>query len=99
MPCRGFVFAAYDMMMIPPKRFDISPRLTGGYSEGLDAFRFYLNTNNGLIRIELTTSALAGVCAGYLLDHTGDEGLFIARRIQPSLSLVDREVEFCVPTT
>ena len=23
---------------------------------------------------------------------------FIARRIQPSLSLVDREVEFCVPT-
>ena len=24
---------------------------------------------------------------------------FIARRIQPSLSLVDREVEFCVPTT
>ena len=25
--------------------------------------------------------------------------LFIARRIQPSLSLVDREVEFCVPTS
>ena len=24
--------------------------------------------------------------------------IFIARRIQPSLSLVDREVEFCVPT-
>ena len=23
---------------------------------------------------------------------------FLARRIQPSLSLVDREVEFCVPT-
>ena len=23
--------------------------------------------------------------------------IFIARRIQPSLSLVDREVEFCVP--
>ena len=23
--------------------------------------------------------------------------LFVARRIQPSLSLVDREVEFCVP--
>ena len=27
--------------MIPPKHFDISP-LTGGYSEGLDAFRFLL---------------------------------------------------------
>ena len=25
--------------------------------------------------------------------------LFLARRLQPSLSLVDREVEFCVPTT
>ena len=24
--------------------------------------------------------------------------IFIARRIQPSLSLVDHEVEFCVPT-
>ena len=24
--------------------------------------------------------------------------IFIARRIQPSLSLVDREVEFCIPT-
>ena len=24
--------------------------------------------------------------------------IFITRRIQPSLSLVDREVEFCVPT-
>ena len=24
--------------------------------------------------------------------------IFIARRIQPSLALVDREVEFCVPT-
>ena len=24
--------------------------------------------------------------------------IFIAERIQPSLSLVDREVEFCVPT-
>ena len=24
--------------------------------------------------------------------------IFLAKRIQPSLSLVDREVEFCVPT-
>ena len=24
--------------------------------------------------------------------------IFLARRIQPSLSLVDRKVEFCVPT-
>ena len=29
-------------LMIPPKRFDIPPSLTGGCSEGLDAFRFSL---------------------------------------------------------
>ena len=27
--------------LIPPKRFDIFPPLTGGCSEGLDAFRFF----------------------------------------------------------
>ena len=27
--------------MIPPKRFDLSPLLTGGCSEDLDAFRFF----------------------------------------------------------
>ena len=31
----------YLQTMIPPKHFDISP-LTGGCSEGLDAFRFFL---------------------------------------------------------
>ena len=30
----------YLLPMIPPKRFDIFP-LTGGCSEGLDAFRFF----------------------------------------------------------
>ena len=28
--------------MIPPKRFDIPPPLTGGCSEGLDALRFFM---------------------------------------------------------
>ena len=36
--CHGEVL--YLQPMIPPKRFDISP-LTGGCSEGLDAFRFF----------------------------------------------------------
>ena len=32
--------------MIPPKRYDISPPLTGGYSEGLDAFTFFFKQDN-----------------------------------------------------
>ena len=38
--------------------------------------------------------------AGFLI-HRPSAGLafiFLARRVQPFLSLVDREVEFCVPT-
>ena len=31
----------YLQPMIPPKRFDIFSPLTGGCSEGLDAFRFF----------------------------------------------------------
>ena len=31
----------YLQPIIPPKRFDISPPLTEGCSEGLDAFRFF----------------------------------------------------------
>ena len=31
--------------MILPKGFDIFSALTGGYSEGLDAFRFFLKIN------------------------------------------------------
>ena len=39
------VLSLQPMHMIPPKRFDIPPPLTGGCSEGLDAFRFFmLNT-------------------------------------------------------
>ena len=34
----------YLQPMIPPKRFDVSPPLTGGCSEGLDAFRVLLKT-------------------------------------------------------
>ena len=50
-------------------------------------------------------------CRGTSRGHTGGRShrflylpsavlalIFIARRIQPSLSLVDRDVEFCVPT-
>ena len=36
--CHGEVFSLQPM--IPPKRFDIFFPLTGGCSEGLDAFRF-----------------------------------------------------------
>ena len=32
--------------MIPPKRFDIFFPLTGGCSEGLDAFRFFFEHEN-----------------------------------------------------
>ena len=36
------MFCIYLQTMIPPKRFDLSsPDLTGGCSEGLDAFRFF----------------------------------------------------------
>ena len=48
--------------------------------------------------------ALAGVTqeegqTGFLhLPSAVPALIFIAGRIQPSLSLVDREVEFCVPT-
>ena len=35
----------YLQPMIPPKRFDIFP-LTGGCSEGLDAFRFFFKYPN-----------------------------------------------------
>ena len=45
-----------------------------------DAFRYERqNENPALIRIELTTSALASV-RGYVLDHSGDEGLHRVER-------------------
>ena len=37
--CHEEVLSSQPMM--PPKRFGISPPLTGGCSEGLDAFRFF----------------------------------------------------------
>ena len=37
----------YLQAMVPPKRFDIS-LLIGGYSEGLDAFRFFFKKNKTL---------------------------------------------------
>ena len=38
--------------MIPPKHFDISPLLTGGCSEGLDAFRFFFNEGNKFTKLD-----------------------------------------------
>ena len=38
--------ALYLQPLIPPKRFDISPPLTGGCSEGLGAFWFFFKYNN-----------------------------------------------------
>ena len=40
-PFKCYEEVLYLQSMIPPKRFDIFP-LTGGCSEGLDAFRFSL---------------------------------------------------------
>ena len=45
--CHEEVF--YLQLMIPPKRFDISP-LTGGYSEDLDAFRFFIKKKKTKVR-------------------------------------------------
>ena len=42
MPRRGF--RLYLQPLIPPKRFDIFSPLTGGCSEGLGAFCFFLNS-------------------------------------------------------
>ena len=35
------VMKRFCLCMIPPKRFDIFATLTGGCSEGVDAFRFF----------------------------------------------------------
>ena len=44
--------------MIPPKCFDVAPPLTGGCSEGLDAFRsFFKNKLDAAANRDLTTSA------------------------------------------
>ena len=49
--CHEEVF--YLQLMIPPKRFDISP-LTGGYSEDLDAFRFFIKKKKTLKFVQST---------------------------------------------
>ena len=38
----------YLQPLIPPKRFDISPHLTGGFSEGLGAFRFFFKNAHSM---------------------------------------------------
>ena len=45
-----------------------------------------------ILDVRLLVDAPAGVTQGF-------STFLLARRIQPSLSLVDREVEFCVPKT
>ena len=39
--------------MIPPKRFNIFPPLTGGCSEGLDAFRFFFTNKNNVVHNQI----------------------------------------------
>ena len=113
--------------IFPPKPLDIvSPE--GRCSEGLDAFRFFLNTVSlGVQYIWTKSSGLQCVCvfsshsfcwtsssldvaAGGVTQEEGHTGflihllsavralIFLARRIQPFLSLVDREAELCVLT-
>ena len=61
----------YLQPMIPPtKRFDISPPDDGGCSEGLDAFRLYLNISKRLDGITCYYVRLRGSthntrCEGY----------------------------------
>ena len=47
--------------MIPPKRFDISPPLTGGCSEGLDAFRFFFEIHNIFKNVKYSPKPVAPV--------------------------------------
>ena len=86
--------------------------LTGGCSEGLGPFRFIFI--HGVCVCVFSshlfwTSSSLDVPAGVTQEegHTGflihlpsavRAFVFLARRIQPFLSLVDREVEFCVLT-
>ena len=56
-----------------------------------------------ILDVRVLVNAPAGVTrdeghTGFHLPSAVLALLFIARRIQPSISLVDREVEFCVPT-
>ena len=88
--------------------------LTGGCSEGLDAFRFFFTApqSGTLVCVCFSSHSFwtsMDVPAG-VTQEEGNTGfsihllsavlalIFLARRIQPFLSLVDREVEFCVLT-
>ena len=54
------------------------------------------------ISLDTFVNAPAGVASGerpHKLPSAVLALVFIARRVQPSLSFVDLEVEFCVPTT
>ena len=88
-------------LLIPPKRFDIFSPLTGGYSEGLGVCVCVFSSHSFWTSFSLDVPAEVTQEE----DHTGFlihllsavHALFLlARRIQPFLSLVVREVEFCV---
>ena len=95
--------------MFPPtsKRFDnfpapISSPCFGGCSEGLNeccdcvVISFILDVR--LVGVPAGVTQEEGH-AGFLHLPSAELALiFLARRIQPFLSLVDREVEFCVLT-
>ena len=93
----------YLQPLIPPKRFDIFSPLTGGCSEGLGVCVCVFSSH------PFWTSSSLDVPAGVTQEEGHTEFLihipsavraliFVARRIQPFLSLVDLEVEFCVLT-
>ena len=93
----------YLQPLIPPKRFDIFSPITGGCSEVLGVCVCVFSSH------PFWTSSSLDVPAGVTQEegHTGflihlpsavRALIFVARRIQPFLSLVDREVGFCVLT-
>ena len=56
--------------MIPPKRFDIFP-LTGGRSEGLDAFGFFVNpTYDSSCIILIAVCEESDVALGWMVECT-----------------------------
>ena len=98
-------------LLIPPKRFDIFSPITGGCSEGLGVCVcvYLLMCVCVFSSHSFWTSSSLDIPAGVTQEegHTGffihllsavRALIFLARRIQPFLSLVDREVEFCVLT-
>ena len=91
MPCRGFVFAAYD----PIETFDIFPP-DWGMLRRSSSHSFWTSSS---LDVPAGVTQEEGHTAFFIhLPSAMRALIFLARRIQPFLSLVDREVEFCVLT-